>query len=532
MPYLGLFGKTSPDLPRAQKQRLYLRRSVHIVVAALNFLHDCGRWAPGHLLWREPNAGHLACYRRIRSFVVACFSRKEEFPLPPGRSGPDLVARLLELESFAGSLGSLGSSCSADLLASHGPIPSVPPSADLPQLQPFRSLDVSRLKLHGTGAWPIASFLEGPLWLPFQEPLILRHGLPLGTYDLPDLQTEDANEHLKLALLWDARGLLRLVPPLPPEAALIGDRRPANRAEMHPTGPSRLLPQGSLLTAYQLPRRRSQLVAYISDRRDFYHQLEVTAARADCNRLPFGYEASAFEGTRALATWTEERLSQSRHTRAPARLVPAFASLLQGDHLGVEFALEGHSQLLSAYDALEPWTRLQGNSVLPQGEDWQALVIDDLVNLSAVPLGSDPAAPSHARLMHHRAAIAYCENQVQGSPDKDVEAATLFQAIGAEVDSQQPQVSRGCVPVGAPLGRRVALAVLSLRAARLPITSARLLSRLTGAWISCAMYRRCLTCIFRKTFGPELCLAAALSPMFATNLAVEQHEKVYATDAS
>ena len=77
--------------------------------------HDCGRWAPGHLLWREPNASQKACFWRIRC-VVACFSRKEEFPLPPGRSGPDLVARLLELEAFASAFESLGSSTSSDPL--------------------------------------------------------------------------------------------------------------------------------------------------------------------------------------------------------------------------------------------------------------------------------------------------------------------------------------------------------------------------------------------------------------------------------
>ena len=211
----------------------------------------CGRWAPRHLLWREPNASQKACFGRVRSFVVACFSRKEEFPLPPGRSGPDLVARLLELETFAGAFGLVGSSCTSDLLANFGPVPGVPPSAELPQLQPYRSLDVSRLRLHGTGSWHIAPFLEGSLWLPFQEPNILRHGLPLGTEDLPDFEKEDAEEHLKLALLWDARGLLQLVPPLPageafqrscrifnsyksPEAdRQIGDRRPANKAELH-----------------------------------------------------------------------------------------------------------------------------------------------------------------------------------------------------------------------------------------------------------------------------------------------------------
>ena len=577
-PRLGLFGKGSQTLPRAQKQRLYLRRVVHIVVAALNFVHDGGRWAPWHLFWREPNATQLACFKRIRAFVVACFSRKEEFPLPPGRSGPDLVARLLELEAFAGAFVELGSSSAADLLANVGSVPGVPPSADLPQLQPYRSLDVSRLRLHGTGSWQIAPFLEGSLWLPFVEPGILRHGLPLGTDDLPDFEKEDAEEHLKLALLWDTKGLLQLVPPLPPNDAFrrscrifnsykspeadrqIGDRRPANRAELHLTGPSRLLPQGSLLTAYRLPRRRAQLTAFVTDRRDFYHQVAVTQARANCNRLPFAYPAKAFEGTAALAA--AEAGAHAHRNGAATRpgllvsptYVPAFLSLLQGDHLGVEFALEGHSQLLAAHGALQPAARVLGSSVLPLGSTWQALVIDDLVNLCAVPVGSDPAGPSEARALHVSASQAYESHQILGSPDKDVLGSTLFQAVGAEVDSRGPQVSRACVPVASPLARRVALSTLSLRAARLPITSAKLLSRLTGAWVSCAMFRRCSMCIFQRVFGPEsrgrpeeplqepvpqprklaqeLCLASALMPLMASNIAVHQHGRAYATDAS
>ncbi|CAE7705019.1 unnamed protein product, partial [Symbiodinium microadriaticum] len=132
--------------------------------------------------------------------------------------------------------------------------------------------------------------------------------------DLPDFAKEDAEEHLKLAVLWDAKGLLQLVPPLPtgdafqrscrifnsyksPEAdRQIGDRRPANRAELHLTGPSQKLPQGSLLAAYRLPRRKAQLTTFVTDRRDFYHQVAVTRARADCNRLPFAYPAKAFRG--------------------------------------------------------------------------------------------------------------------------------------------------------------------------------------------------------------------------------------------
>ena len=42
---------------------------------------------------------------------------------------------------------------------------------------------------------------------------------------------------------------------------------------------------------------------------------------------------------------------------ADTQVTPVFRSMLQGDHHGVEFALEGHRQLLTAYGALVPHCR-------------------------------------------------------------------------------------------------------------------------------------------------------------------------------
>ena len=121
-------------------------------------------------------------------------------------------------------------------------------------------MNVSRLRLHGTGEWRLESFLQGPLWLPFLDPLILRHGFEVALDDLPDLEKESREECLRLALLWDAKGLLDLRRPLPSQDAFarscrifnsyknealdrqIGDRRPANRSEYHLAGPSKWLP--------------------------------------------------------------------------------------------------------------------------------------------------------------------------------------------------------------------------------------------------------------------------------------------------
>ena len=53
---------------------------------------------------------------------------------------------------------------------------------------------------------------------------------------------------------------------------------------------------------------------------------------------------------------------------------PCFQALFQGDHLGVEFALEGHQNLLIREGLLK---RVQGHLPLPTCYVWEGLIIDD-----------------------------------------------------------------------------------------------------------------------------------------------------------
>ena len=69
---------------------------------ALNYLHGGMRPIPLVLLGREPNAVHLDIDGWLRALLTAC-DRPDAHPLPPGRSGYEFIARLIELEHFAGS---------------------------------------------------------------------------------------------------------------------------------------------------------------------------------------------------------------------------------------------------------------------------------------------------------------------------------------------------------------------------------------------------------------------------------------------
>ena len=48
-----------------------------------------------------------------------------------------------------------------------------------PRIQPYRRLYASRPKLTAAGEWPLESFLDDVLRLPFVEPAVLARGLPV-----------------------------------------------------------------------------------------------------------------------------------------------------------------------------------------------------------------------------------------------------------------------------------------------------------------------------------------------------------------
>ena len=300
---------------------------------------------------------------------------------------------------------------------------------DHPELAPYRSLDVSRLKIVGEGKWPMEKYISGPLWLPFQEPSFLWHGLDVGEADVPNLLAEDRHECLRLAQLWDARGILHLAEK-PRKPGLfsrvfnafksstvdrqIGDRRLPNIHELRIDGPSKFLPQGQQLTMLRVKRFTHGLRGSMTDRRDFYHQAEITEERAETNMLPFSYPGDELKGLCAFEAFRlrcEKGVSRKResvgdqlgktnvahkpkadHAR---ELFPCFKSLFQGDHLGVEFALQSHSGLLCENGLLKDECRILGNHCFPLGSKWEALVIDDYFVIGSEPLNT-PSLSSFA----------------------------------------------------------------------------------------------------------------------------------------
>eukprot|EP00435_Cladocopium_sp_Y103_P039252 s133_g10.t1 len=230
---------------------------------------------------------------------------------------------------------------------------------------------------------------------------------------------------------------------------------------------------------------------------------------------------------------------------------PCFGFLFQGDHLGVEFALAAHEEVLRQGGLLRPSRRLQGHSVFPITREYKALIIDDYFALSVESV-SKPSINSFAASALAAARQIYADHKMLGCPEKDVEASDDFTAAGAEIRSTTACVQRGIVSVTAPWAKRMALSVLSLRAASLPALSAKVLARLSGSWISVLMYRRCMMSIVSDLFRlaadaeasganvlvplpratvQELSILAALAPIIMTNVASKMSATVFASDA-
>ena len=151
---------------------------------------------------------------------------------------------------------------------------------------------------------------------------------------------------------------------------------------MHLGGPSAHLPAGTSLLCLEMRRHTERALAFISDRKDYYHQARVSRARSATNCLPFSYLGCELTA-RGVGAGS---LAEPRSVLTPTEVyTPTFASLFQGDHHGVEFALESHRQMLGFFGAIRPELCLLNKEPPPLGPDFQALVIHDFVCISTVP---------------------------------------------------------------------------------------------------------------------------------------------------
>ena len=100
LPLDGCFQCSGPSLSKKRLLAVAKRRLLHILVYSLNVLY-LGRFPTAEEVGRRPTVWHLKCYQRLRALIAVCGDDAGRFPVPPGRSGPELVAHLFQLEKFS-----------------------------------------------------------------------------------------------------------------------------------------------------------------------------------------------------------------------------------------------------------------------------------------------------------------------------------------------------------------------------------------------------------------------------------------------
>ena len=438
------------------------QRLLHIVCMALNFLHSDFVPIPLSVLQRPLNAAQRSLVAHVSRHLKAFGASVGEFVLSDsGRRNPQLLARLSELSRFL----SLASASTGDTYADRsGTV--VPMHNDAhPGLDPFKALDVSRLRLSGRGLWDPVPYLPDELYMTFAEPRSLAHPVPPPDSFVPVWSRECPKETASLAALWDSLGLLRLAPAdtlatdsfrlarafncykAPDRDRMIIDRRGQNWAEARLAGPSLFIPVGPMIGMLEDNPRHQSLFCAAADRKDFYHQFKAPEGKSVTNALGPALPAHLVSNLQAF----RRPLRRSFHAWPsgtspsdgpgcstpgsllfdPGHFLVCFGAIAQGDHLGVELGTAAHGAVLEAGGLLLESERLCSNRPFKGLSGAQGLVIDDYFSLS-VKESSDQSPPACLQHLSDAKGIYRAQGLV-GSDDKDILGEEFARIAGAEV---------------------------------------------------------------------------------------------------
>ncbi|CAK9020415.1 unnamed protein product [Durusdinium trenchii] len=586
LPSFAPYAAWVPGGPRRKKRDLAINRALHVLVCALNYVYMASSFPPLDLIRRQPNKVQSQALENLRLLLQACDQDKPIHVESSGRKNLLLLSRLQEL---AQAVDALGLSSSPYHTGRQGL--SVPAdNTKHPKLSPFGSLQSDRLKISGCGQWNAVSYMPPEFQMGYLEPQLLELDAPVYTRGKPNLENESPQEVLKLFKRWDSFGLLALHPashlPEGPEKKVkifnaykseewdrqIGDRRLQNAYEARLPGPSKDLPCGPLITRLILPEGHGVKVC-VTDRSDFYHQMAATYERSRTNAVWPPLKLGELQGTQAYDDYMA-RAAQAKkppdrtvhgdllngirpwkfETEPDSQIFGSFQSVLQGDHLGVEFGIASHVGFLQEQGLLLGRGRLQTSSLVRPTGLYEGLVIDDYFTIAPVPLQelrSKKVKPSKAHQAFITAKQAYAQAGLAGSDAKDVVDQSLATVVGAELDSRPSGVQSGTLPVGAPA---LSLSWVALQAARFAYTTDALHSSMMGALVSACCFRKCTMAIFQELFkvispqdldtdhpklrvlprkaSDELVLAGVLLPVMASNIMAQVSTTIFCSDAS
>ena len=589
LPCFQPFATLDLDQTKEGRRSQVVDRALHVLVSALNFLYTARSFPDLELIKRQPNRVQQRALSQLRLLLEASDHGLPVHVEASGRKNLLLLTRLQELAKAADALGFSKNPYATGHTGHEVPIEKKSHS----KLNPFSNLNADRLKITGQGQWNAVDYMSPEFQMSFLEPQILELDKPIYTRGMPNLSTESAEEVRKLFLKWDDLGLLVLHPmstvhPGPEQKVKIfnayksdlcdrqiGDRRLKNAQEGRISGPSKDLPCGPLITRLFVPEGHGLRVC-ITDRSDYYHQMAVSFERSRGNLVWPPMKLKDFSGTRALQEFETRQLQKIRRIdrtvhgdflrgirpsqdRADpdTEVFGGFKSVLQGDHLGVEYGIDAHAGFLEQSGLLHPHGRLLTSKLIRPRGLYEGLVIDDYFTIAPVPmatLGTDDPEESAAYTAFKKAKKAYAKAGLLGSDAKDVIDSDLATVVGAEIDSRRHLVQEGLLPVGAPAAKRLSLSWIALHAASFSHTSDALHSSLVGALVSAFCFRKCSMAILNHLFkvipplelrpqepklwelprkaAEELVLAGVLLPVLASNVKAPILTSVFSSDAS
>ena len=273
LPCVGVFDRMPSGLSARQRAKMHFRRALVRIILSLNFWWSGNRFVDENLLKRSPSKQQQQIIARVAAFMRADGPRVP-FPLSSvGRRVPKLIARLSELSELLTSAGPGSSPYEKSFEGRETLVPVDNTVAD--ELEPYRSLDASRLRIVGKGHWDPTSFLSDGLVMAYRNPDCLLFDRTSAA-SVPKI-TDPMPEVVSLAKLWDNYGLLVLhefdIPSLFPDEQVkifncykdakcdrqIGDRRGRNSYERKVEGPSKVLPSGPDLCEFDFDIRTHKL---------------------------------------------------------------------------------------------------------------------------------------------------------------------------------------------------------------------------------------------------------------------------------
>ena len=443
IPCFGVFSRMTCESSASQMHNRRIAQVTHLVVVGFNYWYAGGKFGEMELLQREPSKHHLALYARIKLLI------ESEGPVPvkslprAGRRFPELAARIGELSDALTRMGH-----SSDPYAKTYAGCEAPKNEDAdPVLRPYHDLCPDKMKLAGKGNWDPTAFLSDELCMAFREPKVLLHDGP----DVPRPIHDKPETMAGLCRRWDDLDLLLLhKEPIHPSSPVrifgaykdeschrqIGDRRGQDDRECKVQGPSRDLPSGADFCELIVDPKFEVVRISITDRRDFYHRLKCTRAKALANTVGPAVPEDLVKDTRAYAAFlisdSKKRYDRLRHgdklrmteddgwiIPSPGTCFASFKAVLQGDHAGVEIATEAHTSLLQEGGLLQPCSQMRASHPLQSGTLAEGLVIDDYFSVSIEP--KDVAKQASASSgCYDKASALYQQYGLLGSPHKDL----------------------------------------------------------------------------------------------------------------